>query len=54
MSNRMITITRDQAQALSEALKDCLRNENVLQIRIDITDESIQLTTHTLPLRVKL
>lgn len=54
MQNKEIIINREQAQALSEALQECLSNEKAFHIKINVANDSIQLTAHVHPIQVKL
>ena len=54
MQNKEIIITREQAESLIDSLRDCLNNEGVYQIKINITDGAIMLTAHVQSMEIKL
>lgn len=54
MQNKEIIVTREQAESLIDSLHDCLNNEGVYQIKINITDKAIMLTAHVQSKEIKL
>lgn len=54
MQNKEIIVTREQAESLVDSLHEYLDNEDVYQIKINITDDAIMLTAHVQSKEIKL